>query len=166
MGSKSLNKGKEAEREIVRLLQPAVDEVYAQLQADYKPWFKAMPPLLQRNTLQAHRGGQDVVGLAWIAPEVKHHAKVSRVMVDAWWRQCVGQARDKQTPVLFYRGDNEPWRVRMPGKCLIGDKDNTGRELMVPLVVDCYMDAWMQFFKAKQYTTARNTAWRECNTQE
>lgn len=91
-GLHSRNKGKRGEREVVRLLQPVVDSVYTSL------GLKA--PILQRNTLQSDRGGFDIVGLEWLALEVKHHNKPQ---VAAWWTQTCAQAADGQVPLLLWR---------------------------------------------------------------
>jgi hypothetical protein len=85
MGLMGLNKGKRAEREIVGLLQPVVNAVYAAA--------GITPPLLQRNTLQSDRGGYDIVGLDWFAPEVKRCETLS---LRTWWEQCKGQAKPSQ----------------------------------------------------------------------
>ena len=103
-GKSSLNKGKRGEREIVKLLQPVVDKVYT-----FFPHL-GEPPRIQRNTLQSDRGGFDLVGLDWLAPEVKFQETLK---LNVWWKQTAGQAKSHQTPVLFYRQSNQKWRVRI-----------------------------------------------------
>ena len=63
-GLMSRNKGKRGEREVVKLLQPVVNEVYESLGLE--------PPLLERNLMQSHKGGCDLAGLDWLALEVKY----------------------------------------------------------------------------------------------
>lgn len=161
-GLMSRNKGKRAEREVINALQPAVNSVYAELQQQFG-WFRNEPPVLQRNTLQSHLGGFDVVGLEWLALEVKHHAKVTG-MLGMWWRQCVEQAQaargEQRLPVLVYRGNNEPWRVRMPAQVATGYIDNNGKDYCVPIVVDVVFDEWVKYFKAKVYSEAAASAYR------
>lgn len=99
-GLLSRNKGKRSEREVVHLLQPVIDEVYASRGISI--------PILQRNTIQSDRGGFDIVGLDWLAIEVKHQEANN---VNGWWTQTVQQA-GKKMPVLFYRRNHAPWRVR------------------------------------------------------
>lgn len=112
-GKMSLNKGKRGEREIVKALQPIVDKVYT----DY-PQLGA-PPNLQRNTLQSDRGGFDLVGLDWLAPEVKFQETMA---LNSWWAQTARQANSKQTPVLFYRRSRVAWRVQLKMFLPLGDR--------------------------------------------
>lgn len=99
-GLMSRNKGKRAEREVVQLLQPIVDKVYSEL--------KKEPPILQRNTLQSDRGGFDLVGIEFLAIEVKMQEQFS---LETWWMQTLKQARHDQLPVLFFRKSRVPWKV-------------------------------------------------------
>lgn len=98
------NKGKRAEREVVRLLQPVVNEVCEALGREVI--------MLERNLMQSHKGGYDIVGLDWLALEVKHREQFA---IEDWWKQTVRQARGRQEPVLFYRRNKVKFRVRMRG---------------------------------------------------
>lgn len=100
-------KGQQAERDVCALLQPAVDAVFL--------WNKEEPPKLCRNLQQTQDGGFDISGLEWLALEVKHHAKVTPSGLAAWWAQTLEQAGDTREPVLFYRGNGIPFRVRFLG---------------------------------------------------
>lgn len=106
MGAKGINKGRNAEREIVGLLQPILDYAWGTI--------KLEAPQLQRRGLGF--SGQDIVGLEWLALEVKFHAKPA---IESWWEQCVEQSKRRNggraTPVLAYKTNFKPWRVRMPG---------------------------------------------------
>lgn len=104
-GLMSRNKGKRAEREVVNMLQPVLDAAYRDAVND-------VAPILQRNTLQSDRGGYDIVGLDWLALEVKHHETVTPSLVDKWWLQCSEQAHGK-VGVLFYRKNGVPFRIRL-----------------------------------------------------
>lgn len=108
-GLRSRNKGKRAEREVVKLIQPVVTEVYQGRGIEV--------PALERNLMQSHKGGYDVVGLDWLALEVKHHEQMS---LTTWWRQTLNQTQPGQEPVLFYRKNRVPWRVRMMGHLVAG----------------------------------------------
>lgn len=102
MGSMSRNKGKRAEREVIGLLNAICVEVYSAHKLD--------PPLLQRNLQQSDGGGFDITGLEWLALEVKH-AELLRL--PEWWKQTLAQCGREQLPVLIYRQNRTPWRVRM-----------------------------------------------------
>lgn len=112
-GAMSRNKGQRAEREVAKLLQPVVTTVWNELGKD------GPAPNLQRNLMQSHKGGHDLVGLDWLALEVKHQEQFA---LAAWWQQTKEQA-DKAgqrmlvevEPVLFYRKNNVAWRVIMRG---------------------------------------------------
>lgn len=112
-GTMSRDKGQRAEREIAKLLQPVVTAVWLELGKD------GPAPSLQRNLMQAHEGGHDLLGLDWLALEIKHQ---ERFILEAWWRQAVEQADRAERrsfvevePVLFYRKNHAPWRVIMRG---------------------------------------------------
>lgn len=111
-GAMSRNKGKRGEREVITYLQGVVNRVRREL---------GMRPLvLQRNLQQAHMGGADVFGIPGMSIEVKFHAKKQ---TRAWWEQALQQAGHWERAVLFYRGNNEPWTVRVCeqrwGECLV-----------------------------------------------
>lgn len=103
-GRSARNKGKNGEREIIALLQPVVNQVFVAHEQE--------PPLLQRNTLQSDKGGCDIHGLEWFAPEVKFQESQA---VNTWWQQTVEQAGARTVPVLFYRRSHGDWQVRMYG---------------------------------------------------
>lgn len=106
MSKFSREKGKRGEREVARIIQDVVNEVFGE-----------NAPRIQRNTLQSDKGGFDLVGLEDFAIEVKRHEKLN---VKAWWRQTVKQAGKDKLPVLFYRQNNTPWSVM----CIIDNKVN------------------------------------------
>lgn len=100
----SLNKGRRGEREIISLLQPILDCVWSGVNLD--------PPKLERRTLGL--AGEDIQGLEWLSLEVKHRETLA---LDKWWEQTVKQSvkRNGQhtIPVLIYKRNFVPWRVRM-----------------------------------------------------
>lgn len=103
MSKMGLMKGKRAEREIVKLLQPIIDKVYGEAGIIGNDF-----PVLQRNTLQSDKGGYDIVGLDWLAIEVKHQEQLS---INTWWQQTLKQTKSGQMPTLFYRKNNVKWKV-------------------------------------------------------
>lgn len=125
-GLRSRNKGKRAEREVAELFRGWLADVASYwnkvVQPDVAPGVDLEALLVQRNQLQSDRGGFDLVGLGDLAVEVKHHEAPS---VASWWKQTVEQARragPHMVPVLFYRSNRQPWRVRLGvvlGECAL-----------------------------------------------
>ncbi len=140
-GAMSRNKGQRAEREVVKLLQPVVTAVWNELGRD------GPAPSLERNLMQAHKGGHDLLGLDWIAIEVKHQEQFA---VASWWQQTKAQAAKASQqmlvevePVLFYRKNNVPWRVIMRGYL---DVQGGGR---VRCPVNIATEAFLVWFKLR-----------------
>lgn len=99
-------KGAGGEREIARLLVAAMAGVEARVNAVRDP----LSNYVKRcSSSQADRGGTDIVGIPTFAIEVK---RGERLLLDQWWQQCVREARNGDMPVLFYRQNRTPWRVR------------------------------------------------------
>lgn len=135
MGRGSREKGRRGEREIIDLLQPAVDDV---CDAVGQPRFQ-----LRRNQDQRFAAKQyDVIGLPWLAIEVKRQENLSGI--GSWWRQLKAATRDKQVPVLFYRQSHRPWRVRMNvlTAVVIGGP-------YVRMTVDISIDSFLVWFRQK-----------------
>ena len=143
-GGFSREKGKRAERQVVQLLQPVVTEVYSALGCP-----DDQIPMLQRNTIQAHKGGYDIVGLDWLALEVKHQEKLQ---VADWWDQTTRQAGFDKEPVLFYKCNNVRFRVVMLGqieiKGTVSEKDG-GRPRRVRTPVDISADVFLIYFRER-----------------
>lgn len=121
-------KGQRAEREIIHILQPIIDAAYNRVgRADDIP-------RLERNQNQSAVGGYDIVGLTWLAPEIKNQATLA---VDAWWAQCLKQAKKGQKPVLMWKLRGGKWRVRFYAdiECVIG------------VVVDMDLRDWLPIFE-------------------
>jgi hypothetical protein len=98
------NKGANAEREVAKILQPVVDKVYAS--------FDLESPAMKRNLEQTRGGGYDLVGVDWLALEIKRQEQLS---VNTWWKQTLSQANEDQIPVLIYRQNKQKWKVIMMG---------------------------------------------------
>lgn len=130
-GKMALNKGKRGEREIINMLQPIVDTVYSNF-----PDVTEVP-LLQRNTLQSDRGGFDIVGLDWMAAEVKFQETLN---LNTWWKQTEAQVKEGQIPVLFYRQSRKAWRVQTTMFMPLGDKRFYSR-------ADISIESFLIYFK-------------------
>lgn len=102
MGKMARDKGARGEREVIELLQPIVDNAYKA--AGLEP-----PQLKRTSSTQADGGGCDVCGIDWLALEVK---RCETLQLDAWWRQCLAQAKPGQAACLVYRQNNRPWHAR------------------------------------------------------
>ena len=90
----SRNKGAAGEREVARI----IDDL--------------LGVKVERNLDQWRAGGYDLVGLAGWAIEVK---RAKKPLLNAWWAQTLEQARiNELKPVLWYRLDNQKWRVVVP----------------------------------------------------
>lgn len=121
----SRTKGQTGEREIIKLLQPIINRVYDDA--------RQYAPQLQRNTLQSHTGGFDIVGIETLAIEVK---RAEKLLLSDWWKQTVRQAKDKE-PVLIYRQNRQKWRVRM-----LKEVDR------VNMIIDVSIDDFLTWFEA------------------
>lgn len=143
MSKMSRDKGKRGERAVIDWLQPILDEIYED---------RGLPKvLLQRNTIQSDRGGSDLAGLDWLAAEVKNVEGDSPSLLADWWTQCYDQATEWSkpgkilTPVLFYKRNNRPFRIRMPGFASAHHQD----EAYAYCVVDISMEAFEVYFRKR-----------------
>lgn len=125
-------KGQNGERDVCAFLQLGVDEVYQ--------FLKMEAPKMHRNLQQTQSGGFDIAGLPWIAIEVKHHAKTTKGLLAEWWNQTLRQAGDTFEPVLFYRSNGNPFRVRMFQTCIVADRQ-------IKLLVDISTNDFMKWFR-------------------
>ena len=109
------SKGQRGEREVIQILQPIIDKVFEdadELNADNIP-------ALQRNVDQVRGGGYDIVGIDFLALEVKC---VETLALDKWFEQTKSQAGKDQHPVLLYKQKRKGWRVVMFGFIPCGNK--------------------------------------------
>jgi len=134
VGRGSKNKGANAEREVAALLQPIIDRVYNDA--------GLVPPKMERNLEQTRGGGYDLIGIDWLALEVKRQEQLS---INSWWGQTLRQARSNQMPVLIYRQNRKKWRVMMFG----GLKVQNGKWLKV--TVDITIEEFQKFFYHKMH---------------
>ena len=123
-------KGQRAERQVIQLLQPVVNEVYEAAGKE--------PPELMRNLMQSNKGGFDIAGLEWLALEVKHQETLH---LNAWWLQCVEQGNGKREPILFYKQNNVKWQIMMFGRLVPGGSTN----VRAPCIIS--IESFMLYFK-------------------
>ena len=128
----SRQKGIRGERQVIDMLQPIIDST---INKNRDPRNKVV---LQRNTLQSDSGGYDIVGIPWIAFEVKNCESGN---VSDWWQQCWNQATADQTAVLLYKRNRTQFRVRMKG--CVGDG-----WVRVEACVDISLNAFLKWFEA------------------
>lgn len=138
MSINARSKGQRGEREIIDLLQPHINEV--------SRYNNMEPPLLQRNTLQSHQGGYDIVGLSGYAIEVKRVETEQPGQVEKWWEQTTRQAKEGEVPVLFYRMNKKPWKVRLKVRLPL----DAGRVYQIP--ADITVPAFIFWMKARLHT--------------
>ena len=90
----SRNKGKSGEAEVIKIIH---DELGIKC---------------CRNLDQVRNGGHDILGLDGWAIEVK---RAKKPLLAQWWTQTLEQAEQGGLhPVLWYRLDNQKWRVVVP----------------------------------------------------
>lgn len=133
-----LNKGKNGEREVVKLLQPIVDRVYSSLGMEV--------PNLLRNQMQSAVGGYDIVGLDWLALEVKRQETLN---LNAWWKQVNKAAREGQEPVVIFRQNHKKWRVLMYVWLHTGGTGHTKVRAEVAI------DDWLAWLEARMLYEAK-----------
>lgn len=129
------SKGQRGEREIIDLLQPHINEVSAYNQLP--------PPFLQRNQMQTHQGGYDIVGLPGFAFEVKRVESDQPGQIQSWWVQCVSQAKAGEEPVLFYRRNAGKWTVMLFTRLDLDEK----RRYKIPSKIS--LDHFIFYMKAR-----------------
>lgn len=120
-------KGQRGEREVIGLLQPVVKKVYEE--------FGLVVIDLERNLMQSMKGGYDIVGLDWLALEVKRVENTGASGVNSWWAQTTRQAAEHQEAVLFFRPNQSHWSIKMYGY-LLGDSAAGWPRVRSPVVID------------------------------
>lgn len=97
-------KGKQGEREAIKFLQPIVSSIYEQLNLE--------APTLERNLVQTRCGGYDIIGLDWMALEIKRHETLN---ISSYWNQVTAAAKEGQEPVVMFRQNRKQWRFVVRG---------------------------------------------------
>jgi len=104
-----VNKGKTGEREVADTMNYCIFLAMEALGYPREECLAGMATI-QRNQIQTAIGGSDLIGCFGLSVEVKRQEVLS---VNTWWRQCETSAkRDGCIPVLIYRQNKKPWRVR------------------------------------------------------
>lgn len=73
-------------------------------------------PWPEQGILKRGPTGKDIVGLKWLAPEVKRHEQCNDFHIEMWWAQAKKNAPEGSEPVLMWRPNHSPWHVRMFGR--------------------------------------------------
>lgn len=101
-------KGAEGEREVAKILN---DIVNLQRKNLGFPQLNVEDYYFQRNQNQSAVGGDDLTSPMPLSFEVKRQEQLS---VNTWWKQCVvSSERTGNIPILIYRQNRKPWRIRM-----------------------------------------------------
>lgn len=142
-GRMSRQKGARGEREVIGILQPIVDEVCKETG---NPTF-----VIRRNADQRFAAKQyDLIGIPWLAIEIKRVENLSGI--GSWWKQTLAATLDGQIPVLIYRPNRKPWKVRMRVPVLAS-------RMSVTMTVDTDMESfklWFRWMLHQKLDTERN----------
>jgi len=104
-----VNKGKSGEREVATMLNGIITSVMTAMGYSADD-IAAAAKTVQRNQNQTAIGGCDLTNVFGMAVEVKRQEQLA---IPAWWRQTVAAAeRNNELPVLIFRQNRKPWRVR------------------------------------------------------
>lgn len=143
MGINIRQKGAEGEREVIKMLTPLIVAAMKELDCPQALIDNALK-MVQRNQNQSAVGGNDLSNTFGMSIEVKRQEQLS---VNTWWKQCCEAAvRNNELPVLIYRQNRKPWRVRTFGFLHV-PKD--GAELWGSLqaIIEFDEDTFKQWFK-------------------
>lgn len=138
------NKGANAEREVVRILNDIILRVIA-ANDHWDDVSKASAlACIQRNQMQSAIGGHDLNGVFGMSVEIK---RVEQLNINSWWKQCVEQSeRNKEHPVLLYRQSHQPWRcVTMGHAPLPGGRMSTMRVEMEQDAFTIWFYQWVYY---------------------
>lgn len=109
MGINIRAKGQNGEREVADMLNFIIYSVMKDLGYSEAECLEGMGTV-QRNQNQSAVGGNDLTDTFGMSIEVKRQEQLS---VGTWWQQCLDAAKPKNLcPVLMYRQNRKPWRVR------------------------------------------------------
>jgi len=109
-----------------------------------------------RNLEQVRSGGHDLLGLEWLAIEVKRQVALN---LNGWWKQTVNQAeRVGGIPFLMWRQNRRPWMFRVRVTVAHYGPHHSGTQ---PIDADLTLEqakAWFQgelYFREKENTNAQ-----------
>lgn len=110
-GAGRRNKGHKGELEVVQLLT-----AYARPVCE---WMGRDVPEFKRNVTQSQGGGYDVVGLEWLAIEVK---RVETEFQKKWWTQVLDAKGEAQVACLLFRRNRGSWRAMVELATPVGSR--------------------------------------------
>lgn len=121
-------KGAEGERQVAKILNSIIQSVMEQLEYPEEE-IEAAKTAVQRNQNQSAVGGNDLSNTFGMSIEVKRQEQLA---VNTWWKQTLEAAnRNNELPVLIYRQNRKPWRIRtfaylhVPSEAVSGGWANT-----------------------------------------
>jgi hypothetical protein len=145
-----VNKGKAGEREVAAMLNGIVVEVMTAM-AFPSDQIEAATKTVQRNQNQTAVGGCDLTNVFGMSVEVKRQEQLS---IGTWWRQCTSAAeRNNELPVLIFRQNRKPWRVRtyawlaLPGAA--PGSWSRQRMIVAEFDIDTFKDWFAQWVRGK-----------------
>ncbi len=149
-GMMSRRKGAQGELEIIKLLQPIVDQVCAEAG-------KVRIELVKDTRQRYEKKRYDIFGMPWMALEIKRAENLSGL--GTWWRQIKEATQPGQTSVLCYRPNHTVWKVRMrvpvsvvKGGWTEGTETNPSiyvRPVRVLMTVDVSWEQFLVWFRTK-----------------
>jgi hypothetical protein len=104
------SKGRRGEQEVATMLRAVVTEAYAEM--GLEPQLEIKRNQMQTAGKSRSEGQGDLVGLDWLAIEVKRVESDLPSSRNSWWEQAKSQAARSQTPILFSRMNDREWNVR------------------------------------------------------
>lgn len=107
------SKGRRGEQEVANLLRDVLTELgitEVQIKRNLMQWGG-----VKRSASQS-----DIVGLDFLAIEVKRVENNLPSGLAAWWAQAKAQASPQQTAVLFHRMNDRDWNVRFTLETQVG----------------------------------------------
>jgi hypothetical protein len=133
-------KGQQGEREVADLLNFTIYTVMKEMGYNEEESLRGMTTV-QRNQQQSAVGGNDLTNCFGLSIEVKRQEQLS---VNTWWKQCVLAAeRNSELPVLMYRQNRKPWRIRTLAWLNVGSSSKAYMQAVVEFDIDTFK-SWFQ----------------------
>lgn len=134
-------KGYKGEVEAKAKFAFAMNQVETELLREGFTFPAGRPSLAVKRNMEQNAGAHDIVGIPFIALEVKRH---EREDVATWWRQTVKNAEKAAAePVLVWRATRRPWSCRTRGYVALNGE-------WLSLDVDYPLDEYLTLY-AKAY---------------
>lgn len=128
-------KGQQGEREVADLLNFTIYTVMKEMGYSEEEALRGMTTV-QRNQQQSAVGGNDLTNCFGLSIEVKRQEALS---VNTWWKQCVLAAeRNSELPVLMYRQNRKPWRIRTLSWLNVGSSSKSYMQAVVEFDIDTF----------------------------